>query len=73
MSPKRKRRKTDEGAANLGGEEIDLDDSTDTDLGQQLIRAGKSKDLLIKLLKVFLRTSCRLGNAGRAVATVLFF
>lgn len=70
MSPKRKRRKTDEGAAILGEEELDLDESVDDDLGQQLLRAGKSKDLLIKLLKVCLRTLCRIGNAERAPDTV---
>lgn len=49
MSPKRKRRKTDE--AEASGKDIDIGDHSDN-FGHQLLHAGKSKDLLIKLLKV---------------------
>ena len=51
MSPKRKRRKTDDDIAAFGDDTWDERDGSDS-LGHQLLHAGKSKDLLIKLLKV---------------------
>ncbi len=52
MSPKRKRRKTSDGEAVSEDDEAGDSGYTGLDLGHQLIRAGKSKDLLIKFLKV---------------------